>query len=41
MVTAPHAPVPFAPVLEDAYVPDAARIIAAVESIVANEEAAA
>ena len=30
MVTAPHTPVPFAPELEDAYVPNAARIAAAV-----------
>jgi pyruvate/2-oxoglutarate/acetoin dehydrogenase E1 component len=30
LVTAPHAPVPFSPVLEDAYVPDAARVVAAV-----------
>jgi pyruvate/2-oxoglutarate/acetoin dehydrogenase E1 component len=32
-VTAPHAPVPFSPPLEDAYVPDAARVIAAVRAI--------
>jgi acetoin:2,6-dichlorophenolindophenol oxidoreductase subunit beta len=33
MVTAPHAPVPFSPALEDLYVPDAARIVAAVREI--------
>jgi pyruvate dehydrogenase E1 component beta subunit len=32
-VTAPHAPVPFSPVLEDAYVPNAARVIEAVREI--------
>ena len=35
LVTAPHAPVPFAPNLEDAYIPNAAKIEAAVLSIVA------
>jgi pyruvate dehydrogenase E1 component beta subunit len=30
-VTAPHAPVPFTPVLEDAYIPSAAQIAAAVK----------
>lgn len=38
-VTCPHAPVPFAPVLEDAYVPSAASIEAAARSIVAPAEA--
>ena len=33
MVTAPHAPVPFAASLEDMYVPDAARIEAAVRAV--------
>jgi pyruvate dehydrogenase E1 component beta subunit len=33
MVTAPHTPVPFSPPLEDRYVPDAARIVEAVRSI--------
>ncbi len=28
-VTAPHAPVPFSPVLEDAYVPSSAQVVAA------------
>ncbi|MEK7214700.1 MAG: alpha-ketoacid dehydrogenase subunit beta, partial [Chloroflexota bacterium] len=32
-VTGPHAPVPFSRVLETAYIPDAARVIAAVRSI--------
>lgn len=30
MVTAPHAPTPFSPVLEDAYAPSAAQIASAV-----------
>jgi pyruvate dehydrogenase E1 component beta subunit len=34
MVTAPHAPTPFSPVLEDLYAPSAASITAAVASIV-------
>jgi acetoin:2,6-dichlorophenolindophenol oxidoreductase subunit beta len=34
MVTAPHAPPPFSPGLEDAYVPDAARVAAAVRETV-------
>jgi len=33
-VTAPHAPVPFAPVLEDAYIPSAAAVAAAVREVV-------
>jgi pyruvate dehydrogenase E1 component beta subunit len=33
MVTPPHAPVPFAPELEDLYVPDVARIAAAVTDV--------
>ncbi|HEX2923775.1 MAG TPA: alpha-ketoacid dehydrogenase subunit beta [Chloroflexota bacterium] len=33
-VTAPHTPVPFSPVLEDAYIPNAAKIAAAVRSVV-------
>jgi pyruvate dehydrogenase E1 component beta subunit len=32
-VTAPHAPVPFSAVLEDAYMPTAERIIAAVREL--------
>jgi len=32
-VTAPHAPVPFSPVLEDAYVPTAERVLEAVRAI--------
>ena len=35
MVTAPHTPVPFAPTLESAYIPSAARVIAAVREICA------
>jgi len=34
MVTPPHTPVPFSPVLEDHYVPDANQVVAAVRSIV-------
>src|SRR5262245_34706466 len=34
MVTAPHAPPPFAPGLEDAYVPDPVRVVAAVRETV-------
>jgi pyruvate dehydrogenase E1 component beta subunit len=33
MVTAPHTPVPFSPVLEDRYVPDTRRVIEAARSI--------
>ena len=35
MVTPPHTPVPFSPELEDAYVPSAAKIEAAVRKVVA------
>jgi len=31
-VTAPHCPVPFSPILEDAYIPSPARVVAAVRS---------
>ncbi len=34
MVTAPHTPVPFSPVLEDAYIPSAGKIAAAVRTVV-------
>ncbi len=34
MVTAPHAPVPFSPALEDEYVPGVADIVEAVKSVV-------
>lgn len=34
-VTAPHTPVPFSPVLEDAYLPSPAKIAAAVRAVVA------
>ena len=33
MVTPPHTPVPFSPALEDAYLPDAARVIEAVRAV--------
>ena len=33
-VTAPHTPVPFAPVLEDAYIPSVDKIAAAVRDLV-------
>ena len=36
MVTAPHTPVPFSPVLEDLYIPSAAQIAAAVKRTMAN-----
>lgn len=35
MVTAPHTPVPFSPVLEDEYIPSAKKIAAAVKAVVA------
>lgn len=35
MVNAPHSPVPFAPVLEDAYVPSAAAVVDAVRAVLA------
>ena len=36
MVTAPHTPVPFSPVLEDLYIPSAAQIVAAVRRTMAG-----
>jgi pyruvate dehydrogenase E1 component beta subunit len=36
LVTAPHTPVPFSPVLEDLYIPSAAQIAAAVNKTMAN-----
>jgi acetoin:2,6-dichlorophenolindophenol oxidoreductase subunit beta len=36
MVTAPHTPVPFAPALEDLYLPSAEKIAAAVRKTMAN-----
>ena len=36
MVTAPHTPVPFSPVLEDLYIPSADQIAAAVKKTMAN-----
>ena len=35
MVTAPHAPVPVSPVLEDAYRPSPERVIAAAREVLA------
>ena len=37
MVTAPHTPPPFSPVLEDAYVPSAEKIAAAVRGVVGGK----
>jgi acetoin:2,6-dichlorophenolindophenol oxidoreductase subunit beta len=36
MVTAPHAPVPFSPTLEDLYIPSAAAVQAAVKRTMAG-----
>jgi pyruvate/2-oxoglutarate/acetoin dehydrogenase E1 component len=36
MVTPPHVPVPFSPVLEDTYLPGAAQIAAAVKRTLAG-----
>ncbi|WP_016905293.1 alpha-ketoacid dehydrogenase subunit beta [Streptomyces xiaopingdaonensis] len=41
MVTAPHAPVPFSPALEDAFTPDAAEVVEAVRATGAGEPAPA
>lgn len=41
MVTAPHAPVPFSPPLEDAYIPSAARVADACRSVVRDRARAA
>ncbi|MBL6750697.1 MAG: alpha-ketoacid dehydrogenase subunit beta [Nevskia sp.] len=40
LVTAPHSPVPFAPNLEDAYIPNAAKVEAAVRATLAARELA-
>jgi pyruvate dehydrogenase E1 component beta subunit len=32
-VTAPHTPVPFSPVLEDAFIPSDTRVVAAVKAV--------
>lgn len=37
MVTGPHAPVPFSPVLEDAYIPSVARIVAAAREALGHQ----
>jgi pyruvate dehydrogenase E1 component beta subunit len=41
LVTAPHAPVPFSPALEDIYIPNAAKIETAVREIMAYDRKAA
>jgi pyruvate dehydrogenase E1 component beta subunit len=41
MVTAPHAPVPFSPDLEDLYIPSPAKIEAAVRQTMAAQRVAA
>lgn len=40
-VTAPHTPVPFAPTLEDAYIPSAEKVEAAVRAVLASPARAA
>ena len=35
MVTAPHTPVPFSPVLEDSYIPDSGKVATAVREVMA------
>ena len=35
-VTAPHAPIPFSPVLEDAYIPSVERVCDAIEKVMAS-----
>lgn len=37
MVTAPHTPVPYAPNLEDAYIPSAEKVVAAAKSLVRSK----
>jgi pyruvate/2-oxoglutarate/acetoin dehydrogenase E1 component len=41
MVTAPHVPVPFSPVLEDLYIPTAAKIEDAVRAVMGHDRQAA
>ena len=41
LVTAPHAPVPFSPALEDIYIPSVAKIEAAVREVVDHDRKAA
>jgi pyruvate dehydrogenase E1 component beta subunit len=38
MVTPPHTPVPFSPVLEDLYIPDANKVVEAVHEVMQYEE---
>ena len=40
MVTAPHAPVPFSPALEDVYIPSPAKIEAAVRTVLGGGDLA-
>ena len=40
LVTAPHTPVPFSDALEDLYIPDAAKIEAAVRQALEGRDAA-
>jgi pyruvate dehydrogenase E1 component beta subunit len=37
LVTAPHAPVPFSPVLEDLYIPNVAKIERAVRTVLEHD----
>jgi pyruvate dehydrogenase E1 component beta subunit len=39
LVTAPHAPVPFSPTLEQAYLPNTDKVIAAVRRVMVNQRA--
>ena len=41
MVTAPHSPVPFSPALEDLYIPNAAKVEAAVREVMGSGKAQA
>ncbi len=41
LVTAPHTPPPFSPILEDAYIPSVAKIEAAVRAVAAHDHKAA
>lgn len=41
MVTAPHTPVPFSDALEDLYIPDAAKVEAAVRKVIEAARSAA
>ena len=41
MVTPPHTPVPFSAALEDMYIPDAAKVAAAVRGVMGYKARAA